>query len=206
MLGPLEVAHWLFLLGVALMTMLFGMVLEGLPAAVVLIPVVFPIATRMGINPIHFDIVQTAAVGIGLFLPPMGVGLLMALRFAEVSVAQHAPCLLALCPGIADRAVADHLPARAVADDPAQRRFCSITRGAGAMDLRFTADELAFRDELRAFFRDNLPGDIRERMRLGHAPSKEDTVTWQRILNSAAGPPIAGQRNMAARAGHRCSA
>src|ERR1700747_2927390 len=51
------------------------------------------------------------------------------------------------------------------------------------MDLRFTADELAFRDELRAFFRDNLLGDIRERMRLGHAPTKDDTVTWQRILN-----------------------
>jgi alkylation response protein AidB-like acyl-CoA dehydrogenase len=51
------------------------------------------------------------------------------------------------------------------------------------MDLRFTADELAFRDELRAFFRDNLPGDIRERMRLGHGPSTEDIVTWQRILN-----------------------
>jgi hypothetical protein len=29
------------------------------------------------------------------------------------------------------------------------------------MDLRFTADELAFRDELRTFFRDNLPGYIR---------------------------------------------
>jgi tripartite ATP-independent transporter DctM subunit len=89
-LKPLEGAHWLFLLGVAVMTMLFGMVLEGLPAAVVLIPVVFPIAKTIGINPIHFDIVQTAAVGIGLFLPPMGVGLLMALRFADVSVGQHA--------------------------------------------------------------------------------------------------------------------
>ena len=54
-------------------------------------PVVFPIATKIGVNPIHFDIVQTAAVGIGLFLPPMGVGLLMALRFAEVPVSQHAP-------------------------------------------------------------------------------------------------------------------
>ena len=51
------------------------------------------------------------------------------------------------------------------------------------MDLRFTADELAFRDELRTFFRDNLPGDIRERMRLGHAPTKDDTIAWQRILN-----------------------
>jgi C4-dicarboxylate transporter DctM subunit len=103
-LKPLEGSHWLFLLGVALMTMLFGMVLEGLPAAVVLIPVVFPIATKLGIHPIHFDIVQTAAVGIGLFLPPMGVGLLMALRFADVSVGQHAkaywPYVVALMIGL----------------------------------------------------------------------------------------------------------
>ena len=104
MLAPLGGHQWLFLLGVALMTMLFGMVLEGLPAAVVLIPVVFPIATRMGIHPIHFDIVQTAAVGIGLFLPPMGVGLLMALKFAGVGVFQHArsywPYVLALLAGL----------------------------------------------------------------------------------------------------------
>ena len=104
LLKPLESAQWLFLLGVALMTMLFGMVLEGLPAAVVLIPVVFPIATKLGINPIHFDIVQTAAVGIGLFLPPMGVGLLMALRFANISVGRHArhywPYVVALLIGL----------------------------------------------------------------------------------------------------------
>ena len=104
LLKPLESTHWLFLLGVALITMIFGMVLEGLPAAVVLIPVVFPIATRIGINPIHFDIVQTAAVGIGLFLPPMGVGLLMALKFADVPVGQHArtywPYMLALGIGL----------------------------------------------------------------------------------------------------------
>ena len=88
-LGPLKSMPWLFLLCTALITMMFGMVLEGLPAAVVLIPVVFPIAEKMGIDPIHFNIVQTAAVGIGLFLPPMGVGLLMALRFANLTVGQH---------------------------------------------------------------------------------------------------------------------
>jgi C4-dicarboxylate transporter, DctM subunit len=79
-------------------------VLERLPAAVVLIPVVFPIATKLGINPVHFDIVQTAAVGIGLFLPPLGVGLLMTLRFAQIPVGQHAraywPYLLALLAGM----------------------------------------------------------------------------------------------------------
>ena len=103
-LSPLEGQRWLFLTGVALMTLVFGMLLEGLPAAVVLIPVVFPIATKIGIHPVHFDIVQTAAVGIGLFTPPLGVGLLMALRFADVTVWQHArsyvPYLIALLIGL----------------------------------------------------------------------------------------------------------
>jgi C4-dicarboxylate transporter DctM subunit len=88
-LEPLKNTPWLFLMCTAFITMMFGMVLEGLPAAVVLIPVVFPIAEKMGIDPIHFNIVQTAAVGIGLFLPPMGVGLLMALKFANLTVGQH---------------------------------------------------------------------------------------------------------------------
>src|SRR5712692_1783360 len=104
LLGPLQGTPWLFLLAVSGIVILFGMVLEGLPAAVVLVPVVFPIATQVGINPVHFDIVQTAAVGIGLFLPPLGVGLLMALRFAQISVGQHAraywPCVLALLVGL----------------------------------------------------------------------------------------------------------
>src|SRR6266545_4971611 len=103
-LGPLKSQPWLFLVCTALITMLFGMVLEGLPAAVVLIPVVFPIAEEMGIDPIHFNIVQTAAVGIGLFLPPMGVGLLMALKFANLTVGQHwrsyVPYIAALLVGL----------------------------------------------------------------------------------------------------------
>src|SRR5881628_3409174 len=103
-LRPLHGTPWLFLLAVALLVMGFGMVMEGLPAAVVLIPVVFPTAKRIGIHPIHFDIVLTAAVGIGLFLPPMGVGLLMAIRFARVSVGRHFgaywPYLIALFAGL----------------------------------------------------------------------------------------------------------
>jgi alkylation response protein AidB-like acyl-CoA dehydrogenase len=51
------------------------------------------------------------------------------------------------------------------------------------MDLRFTPEEAAFRAEVRAFIRDNLPPDIRERLRLGHPARKEDIVAWQRILN-----------------------
>src|SRR5436309_742770 len=103
-LGPLKTHPWLFLIGTAAMSCLFGLFLEGLPAAVVLIPVVFPIAEAMGIDPIHFNIVQTAAVGIGLFLPPMGVGLSMALRFAKLGVGEHfrtyTPYMLALFAGL----------------------------------------------------------------------------------------------------------
>jgi alkylation response protein AidB-like acyl-CoA dehydrogenase len=51
------------------------------------------------------------------------------------------------------------------------------------MDLRFTPEELAFRDEVRAFIGDNLPEDIAARLRQGRAWRKEDIVTWQRILN-----------------------
>jgi len=51
------------------------------------------------------------------------------------------------------------------------------------MDLRLTAEELAFRDELRAFIRDNLPADIAERLRQGHSSRKQDIIAWQRILN-----------------------
>jgi len=52
------------------------------------------------------------------------------------------------------------------------------------MDLRFSDEELAFRDELRGFIRDNLPTDIRDKMRLGYPSEKEDTRRWQRILNA----------------------
>jgi tripartite ATP-independent transporter DctM subunit len=104
LLQPLENTPALFLGAVSVIVVLFGMVLEGLPAAVVLVPVVFPVARKIGIHPIHFNIVLTAAVGIGLFLPPIGVGLLMALRFADISVGRHFraywPYLLALIIGL----------------------------------------------------------------------------------------------------------
>ena len=52
------------------------------------------------------------------------------------------------------------------------------------MDLRYTAEEIKFRDEIRVFFRTALPAPIRRKMELGQRLSKEDTVTWQRILNA----------------------
>ncbi len=52
------------------------------------------------------------------------------------------------------------------------------------MDLRFTPDEQAFRDEIRAFLRDNLPADIHQRMVESDRFRKSDMVEWTRILNA----------------------
>src|SRR5260370_24800903 len=52
------------------------------------------------------------------------------------------------------------------------------------MDLRFTPDEIAFRDEVRAFMRAALPAPIRRKMVEARRLEKPDIVTWQRILNA----------------------
>jgi pimeloyl-CoA dehydrogenase large subunit len=52
------------------------------------------------------------------------------------------------------------------------------------MDLRFTPEEIAFRDDVRAFMRAALPETIRRKMVEGLHLTKDDIVTWQRILNA----------------------
>jgi pimeloyl-CoA dehydrogenase large subunit len=52
------------------------------------------------------------------------------------------------------------------------------------MDLRFTPEEIAFRDEVRAFMKEKLPPSIRTKMVEGRRLEKDDLVTWQRVLNA----------------------
>jgi len=52
------------------------------------------------------------------------------------------------------------------------------------MDLRFTQDEIAFRDDVRAFMKQKLPGAIRAKMIEGRRLSRDDVVEWQRLLNA----------------------
>jgi len=52
------------------------------------------------------------------------------------------------------------------------------------MDLRFTDEERAFREEVRAFFRDNVPEETRTKMVDGEHLEKDDFVRWTRILNA----------------------
>ncbi|MFL4468816.1 acyl-CoA dehydrogenase family protein [Tateyamaria armeniaca] len=52
------------------------------------------------------------------------------------------------------------------------------------MDLSYTPEELAFQDELRAFLRDELPGDIADKVRSGRELDKADMERWHAILNA----------------------
>ncbi len=53
------------------------------------------------------------------------------------------------------------------------------------MDLNYTPDERAFRDEMRRFFRTEIPAEIRTRAARGEHVSKQDLVTVQRTMNDA---------------------
>ena len=50
------------------------------------------------------------------------------------------------------------------------------------MELAFGDEDLVFREEVRAFIRDNLPNDIAESVSRGRALTKQDIQRWQRIL------------------------
>ena len=66
------------------------------------------------------------------------------------------------------------------------------------MDLDLTPEQRAFRDEVRTFIREKLPSEIRERLRAGHPPRKQDTVACSASSTSVAGPRRTGPSATAA--------
>ncbi len=50
------------------------------------------------------------------------------------------------------------------------------------MDLNYTSEDLAFRDEVRAFLEANLPADLQHKVRAHLRMSREDYVRWHKIL------------------------
>jgi C4-dicarboxylate transporter, DctM subunit len=67
---------------------LLGAILEGLPAIIICLPIFLPIAKSFGIDPLHYATMVVAATGIGLFLPPVGIGLYIASSFANLRADQ----------------------------------------------------------------------------------------------------------------------
>jgi len=77
---------WVFLLIAIGMLIVMGSVLEGAPALIVFAPLLLPAAQKLGVNPLHFGILLVISMGIGLFAPPVGVGLYTACAVGQVPV------------------------------------------------------------------------------------------------------------------------
>jgi tripartite ATP-independent transporter DctM subunit len=81
-----------------------GAILEGVPAMIILVPVFFPIIARFGIDPLHYGILVVAALGLGLFVPPFGVGFFIACALGRTTVESAArayvPYVVALLLGL----------------------------------------------------------------------------------------------------------
>ena len=71
-----------FLLVLNLFLLVFGMLLEGFPAIIILVPLVLPVALHYEVDPIHLGILFLANLQLGIFLPPVGMNLFIAsMRF-----------------------------------------------------------------------------------------------------------------------------
>jgi len=51
------------------------------------------------------------------------------------------------------------------------------------MELQFNSDEIAFREEVRAFIADNLTEEMKQGMLRGGYLIRDHVIEWQRILN-----------------------
>ena len=95
---------WLVLLVTILVFVPLGAILEGVPAMIILVPVFFPVIARFGLDPLHYGILVVAALGLGLFIPPFGVGFFIACALGRTSVESAArayvPYVVALLLGL----------------------------------------------------------------------------------------------------------
>jgi tripartite ATP-independent transporter DctM subunit len=67
-----------FLIISIVVLIVLGVVLEGLPAMIIFAPLLLPIAIKQGIEPLQYGIILIMAMGIGVFAPPVGIGLYQA--------------------------------------------------------------------------------------------------------------------------------
>jgi C4-dicarboxylate transporter DctM subunit len=74
----LHLAPWMLLLVINIILLFVGSVLEPPAAILLLTPLLTPIAYAMGVHPIHFGIIVTVNLAIGMFMPPFGLNLFAA--------------------------------------------------------------------------------------------------------------------------------
>ena len=77
---------WLFMLLSIAILIIMGSVLEGAAALIIFGPLLVPVAGQLGIDPLHFGVVLVISMGIGLFAPPLGLGLYGACLIGHVPI------------------------------------------------------------------------------------------------------------------------
>lgn len=83
-----------FLILCNLVLIVVGMFMESIAAIIVIMPVVFPLAVQFGVDPIHFGVLTSVNLCIGMVTPPYGATLFVACSIAGESVSEVAPWTL----------------------------------------------------------------------------------------------------------------
>ena len=96
--------QWLFLSGSILLLVVIGSILEGLPALLILAPILMPIASQVGVSQLHYGIILVIAMGIGIFIPPIGIGFYVCCAVCETTIEKSSramiPYLVVVCVGL----------------------------------------------------------------------------------------------------------
>jgi C4-dicarboxylate transporter DctM subunit len=85
---------WQFLLVVNLLLLVAGMFMEPTGIILILAPILFPIATRLGIDPVHLGIIMVVNLEIGMVTPPVGLNLFVTAGITGMSILQVAKAAL----------------------------------------------------------------------------------------------------------------
>jgi len=86
MITTAHMPPWLFLLTVNLMLVVVGFFMEGVPVILMFIPLLFPAAVALGIDPVHFGIIVVVNIELGLITPPVGLNLFVGSSIANMPV------------------------------------------------------------------------------------------------------------------------
>ena len=93
-----------FMLLSIVVLVVMGAILEGLPAILIFAPLLLPIAPQFGVNPLQLGIVLVLSMGVGNFLPPIGVGAYVCISVSKTTLEDmmrhYLPYLTALLIGI----------------------------------------------------------------------------------------------------------
>ena len=81
-----EMPAWGVLVISALIFVFIGSVLEGAPAVLIFVPILLPVVRALGIDVVHWLTIVVLASGIGLFLPPAGIAVLMACSIGKIKM------------------------------------------------------------------------------------------------------------------------